>query len=604
MGKNIKIVLIDTGVEAEHPVFKGHKIKGISIAINDRSEMVISDDIRDEIGHGTATGGIIVRNCPDIDLFVIKIYHNDVPTDALVLTKALEYVYDYVECDIINMSLGCIYDSNKMHDVCRRLSRKGVVMLAAFDNTGAVSYPAAYKEVLGVDSSVKCVFDDDYIIVNGTVINCLAKSGNIRVAWKDGKYRIERGASFATAYMSSIVANILSENGNDKGNLKRQLKKGAFETLSHARSNGRLPDSGSEKLLKKTYNAALVPYNKEMHSLVNFDEMLGFRIEGVYDIRQCGNIGKHAHGLGGEKKYTIRDYKEIDYDKIDTVIIGHLTKLSEIVRYDLKKELLEKCLANGTNVFCFDDYLVKEYREAYLSNGLNLVCPDSGLFYNNKHGKLYAIESPVLGVYGTSSSQGKFTLQLQLRKIFQRKGYKVGQLGTEPSSKLFGMDEVLAYGYDRTVSLSESDLAEVTNYLIHRIDVKNPDIILVGSQSNTIPYTIYNMNQMSLHQIGFLLGGNPDIAIICVNLYDDIDYVKRSVYAIENLVECRVIAIAVSPLYFANEWQLFCNIKEIAKTEMIDEYKNMLQTCLKIKAYTIGTSEIEGLVEDLLDNMS
>lgn len=51
---------------------------------------------------------------------------------------------------------------------------------------------------------------------------------------------------------------------------------------------------------------------------------------------------------------------------------------------------------------------------------------------------LYRISTPVLAVCGTSSKQGKFTLQLELRKRFCEMGYKVGQIGTEPNSLLLG----------------------------------------------------------------------------------------------------------------------------------------------------------------------
>lgn len=40
-------------------------------------------------------------------------------------------------------------------------------------------------------------------------------------------------------------------------------------------------------------------------------------------------------------------------------------------------------------------------------------------------------EKPVIGVFGTSSKQGKFTLQLAMKSEFNRRGIGVDSIGTE-----------------------------------------------------------------------------------------------------------------------------------------------------------------------------
>lgn len=47
---------------------------------------------------------------------------------------------------------------------------------------------------------------------------------------------------------------------------------------------------------------------------------------------------------------------------------------------------------------------------------------------------------PIVAICGTSSKQGKFHIQLELRKRFQSNGYKLFQTSTEPTGYLFGMD--------------------------------------------------------------------------------------------------------------------------------------------------------------------
>ena len=112
---------------------------------------------------------------------------------------------------------------------------------------------------------------------------------------------------------------------------------------------------------------------------------------------------------------------------------------------------------------------------------------------------------PILCVTGTSSKQGKFTTQLKLREKFQKMGYKVGQLGTVPSSQLFGIDEVYPMGYGSTAYLDGMDEIVMINYLLNKIQKKRPDIILVGSQSQTIPYDSGNLRYMPIHQNNYKL---------------------------------------------------------------------------------------------------
>lgn len=63
------------------------------------------------------------------------------------------YINDNVAFDILNLGVGitdCL-DHEKLENLRNCLSQKGIVV-AAFDNFGAISYPAAYSCVIGADS--------------------------------------------------------------------------------------------------------------------------------------------------------------------------------------------------------------------------------------------------------------------------------------------------------------------------------------------------------------------------------------------------------------------------------------------------------------------
>lgn len=267
---------------------------------------------------------------------------------------------------------------------------------------------------------------------------------------------------------------------------------------------------------------------------------------------------------------------------------------------------MDQCLENNVNAYCFDDIGTEKYIQLFHKKGLQLYIPSCkiDLAEQYKFGKLYCITQPILGIFGTSSIQGKFTLQLQLRKLFLANGYKIEQIGTEPTSQLFGMNEVLPFGYNSTTYLQEDNFIEYINSSLHRLSKKNPDIILCGAQSGTIPQYTFNVSLYNIKSIEYLLGMNPDGIIYCVNIYDDIDYIKRSIDAMENLVECKVIALAVSSLGFDSQWNQLNNRKKVVDSSKIEKFKKDVFERLHIQSFTIGTQEIEQLYDVCIDYFS
>lgn len=57
-----------------------------------------------------------------------------------------------------------------------------VILISAYDNAGAISYPAAFPEVIGVDSDIRCTRWDDFLVIEG-------ENDNITVYAKGGNHR-------------------------------------------------------------------------------------------------------------------------------------------------------------------------------------------------------------------------------------------------------------------------------------------------------------------------------------------------------------------------------------------------------------------------------
>lgn len=555
------IVILDSGICLEDITTYSSNIVGTMSMTGDK-------DIDDKVGHGTAIANIILNNAPKATAYLIKIFDINFECDSELLLKALDYVYKYIDCKIINLSLGIVDpdDMTKLYDVCRRISKRGISIFSAYDNNGAISYPAAFDCVYGVDSSIELHNKNEFYYIENSDVNIIAKGIYNRVKWKNG-YVLISGTSFCTANISSIVlTDLLINNQSVNDILIRRAKK--IIKISPSQPIKRIP---------KINRALILPYNKEIHSIVNFHQLFQPNIIGFYDIRLSGNVGRHVKSLYDDFKIIIQDYEKIDWtsNDFDTVILGHTEQLEKLTGMELYSDVEQKCMTYNKTLVSFDKYYS--------------ITHDS--IINRNYDKLNAILSPVLGIFGTSSRQGKFTLQLLIRKKLQELGYKVGQMGTEPSSELFGFDEVYPMGYNSSVYIDGYQAILYLNQAMNRISCKNPDIILVGSQSGTVPYGWGNLKQFPIKQIDFLLGTMPDAVLLCVNSFDDMDYIQRTINAIEALIDSKVIALVISPLEYAKDWHILLGKLSPCSIEKITIIKKKFNEHLQLPCFELGNQE-------------
>lgn len=595
-GKGIKIAVIDSGVQESHPALINYEINQYIITGEDGSYNVENGG-NDLNGHGTAVVSLILNSLRDTQIYSFQIYQEELVSESEKLIRALTYIHDNLDCQLVHLSLGIRVECPALYDICKKLYDRGAIILAAFDNEGCISFPAAYPFVIGVDGSRKLRVIDNFIYVRNSMVNILAKLGNQRLAWKNSQYIINQGTSFILPYVTSLAGKLLC-SGISKNNLLEEIEKRAVEVyqapVSHEIYNPLSP--------LKFCEAYIFPYNKETHSLLNFMDLLTFKPVGFLDIKQSLNIGKKVESL--DKKHTLK------IDNIDSfspvpgagLIIGHTAQMEKSTGRPLKDELLNLCLEKLMHVYMFDDDKYIDYCDKFSSKGLVLSCPAQNPAYGlmDRFGMLYKHKTPILGVFGTTSKQGKFSLQLELRRRFISDGYKVAQIGTEPQSYLFGIDATYHYGYSGTAKIGGAQAIQYINQTVHELDKIEPDIIILGGQSGTIPQYTNNLGQIPLQTLNFILGSSPDAVILCVNSFDDIEYIKRTITIIENLTgDIKVIALCLFPLDMQNGWQIMNQHKTSLKAGTLAETKKMLEEHMNLPVFTNGTTEDMAVLYEL-----
>ena len=138
-GNGIKIAVIDTGINLNHPDFFNQNstsrfLKGYDFVDNDTFP-------QDTNGHGTQVTGIIAADgqlkgiAPMAEIFSYRVSSDgeSVPSDLII--KAINQAVDD-KVDIINISLGVNMTHNKIDQAVNNAIKRGIVVVAAAGNSG------------------------------------------------------------------------------------------------------------------------------------------------------------------------------------------------------------------------------------------------------------------------------------------------------------------------------------------------------------------------------------------------------------------------------------------------------------------------------------
>ncbi|NLE75243.1 MAG: S8 family peptidase [Chloroflexi bacterium] len=249
-GAGIRVGVVDTGIDADHPDFAGRVLAARSF---------VGGEPRDDNGHGTHVAGIIGGSgqasggryrgvAPEVFLYVAKVLRADGSGLMSSVMAGVEWVVDQ-GAQVVNLSLGGIGPCNgtdALSLLCDAVVELGVVVCVAAGNTGpgpaTVGPPGCARQVITVGAS-----DDhdriadfssrgptldgrvkpDLVFPGAGIVACRAQGSNLGKA-VDARYTSASGTSMATPHASGAAALLLETSpGLTPGQVKALLQRTA-----------------------------------------------------------------------------------------------------------------------------------------------------------------------------------------------------------------------------------------------------------------------------------------------------------------------------------------------------------------------------------------
>lgn len=147
----------------------------------------------------------------------------------------------------------------------------------------------------------------------------------------------------------------------------------------------------------------------------------------------------------------IMSMQEVDFDKV-IIVDSNMVSYEE---YDNAiKVFLEKNIRIILATGIYDEILYSKHSQKRIE-----ICKGNEIVIDSiVHKNKQEIEVPIISVMGVGYNVSKFDVQLYLREMFLKKGYKVAQIGTKKISNIMGFYSIPDFMYNNRFSGEETIL--------------------------------------------------------------------------------------------------------------------------------------------------
>jgi subtilisin family serine protease len=266
------VAIIDTGVDANHPVLNGIVTSGYDFtreqegaatdladleqstaaileqstaAILEENQVIVLNQstaaileqstaailegltLPKSFGHGTLVAGLVHLTAPTATIMPLKAFTAAGASSLAAVVRAVYYAVDH-GAKVINMSFSLADPSPELMRAINYATSHRVICVAASGNSGQemAVYPAAYRNVIAVASSDNLDRRSLFSNWGDADVTLAAPGETLTTTFPGGHFAAASGTSFSTALVSGAVALMLS-------NSPLLTPQRAMENLSH-----------------------------------------------------------------------------------------------------------------------------------------------------------------------------------------------------------------------------------------------------------------------------------------------------------------------------------------------------------------------------------
>lgn len=221
-GTGIRVAVLDTGIQYDHPDLKNNIKGGVNFAgYPDGSTNRIY--WTDKNGHGTHVAGIVAAEnnyigvvgvAPQAWLYAVRVLNDQGSGYYSDIIQGIEWSINN-NMQVVSMSLGGSSSSYALKNAVDNARARGIILVAAAGNSGDgnsatnnINYPARYSSVIAVGATNS----DDTVprwSSDGREIDVAAPGVSIISTYKGSTYATMSGTSMATPYVAGTVALML-----------------------------------------------------------------------------------------------------------------------------------------------------------------------------------------------------------------------------------------------------------------------------------------------------------------------------------------------------------------------------------------------------------
>ncbi|OIO06449.1 MAG: hypothetical protein AUJ52_12235 [Elusimicrobia bacterium CG1_02_63_36] len=228
-GKGVKVAVIDTGIDMEHPDLAAN-VKGGFNAVKP------GESPQDDQGHGTHVAGTIaavpngmgvIGVAPEASLYAVKVLDAEGGGTYATIIAGIEWAAEN-GMNVANMSLGGP-SAPPLEKAVQKAYDKGLIIVAASGNSGPdaeVSAPASYATTIAVTASTP---EDGLAEFSSTgkEVDVIAPGHKVLSTWPGSKLAELSGTSMASPHVAGLAALAYQLGATSPEQVRKVLKKGA-----------------------------------------------------------------------------------------------------------------------------------------------------------------------------------------------------------------------------------------------------------------------------------------------------------------------------------------------------------------------------------------